>query len=66
MFRVKKVQLAFMEQRTYGRYIYKIIYEKSAVRLASVGLAQARPNYNRQSNYASFLIWSQNATVNFQ
>ena len=29
---------------TYVRQIY--IYEKSTVQLASVGLAQARPNYN--------------------
>ena len=38
-----KSQSAFTERRTYGRYII-IIYEKSTVRLTSVGLAQARPN----------------------
>ena len=39
----KRVQLAFTE---YARQIYNTyIYEKSTVRLTSVGLAQARPNY---------------------
>ena len=38
--RVKRVELAFTE---YVRQIYNI-YEKSTVRLTSVGLAQARPN----------------------
>ena len=43
MFQVKRVQLAFTE---YVRQInIYIIYEKSTVRLTSVGLAQARPNY---------------------
>ena len=41
MFRIKRVQLAFTE---YARQIYNIC-EKSTVRLTSVGLAQARPNY---------------------
>ena len=41
--RVKRVELAFTE---YVRQIYNniYIYEKSTVRLTSVGLAQARPN----------------------
>ena len=47
MFRVKRVQLAFTE---YARQTY--IYEKSTVRLTSVGLAQARPNYI----YVSYVV----------
>ena len=44
--RVKRVELAFTEYvRTADIYIY--IYEKSTVRLTSVGLAQARPNYSK-------------------
>ena len=45
MFRVRRVQLAFMERRTSGMHIYIYIYiKKSTVRLTGVGLAQARPN----------------------
>jgi len=40
VFGLKECQFAFTERRTYDRYIY----EKSTVQLASVGLAQARPN----------------------
>ena len=43
MFRVKS-ELAFTERRMTDIYIY--IYENFNVRLASVGLAQARPNYS--------------------
>ena len=42
VFGLKECQFAFTERRTYDRYI---LYEKSTVQLASVGLAQARPNY---------------------
>ena len=54
MFRVKRVQLAFTEyvRQIYNIYIHIYIYEKSTVRLTSVGLAQARPNYNSPNQNA--------------
>ena len=44
MFRIKRVSTCIYGM-TYDRYIY--IYENSTVRLASVGLAQARPNLRK-------------------
>ena len=58
IFGLKGCQLAFTEWRTYvhmaGRYIYIYIYEKFPVQLASVGLAQAHPNYHHKTK----LYWN--------
>ena len=51
MFRVKRAQPAFTERRTADKY------EKSTVRLTSVGLAQARPNKWTAPLQISALCW---------
>ena len=42
------------ERHTTDIYVY--IYEKSSIRLASVGLAQARPNHYSPKVFVSFAL----------
>ena len=41
---LKEYEPTFTERRTTDIHIHNYIYEKSAIRLTSVGLAHARPN----------------------